>query len=141
MFPKGFVTNVTRFVVDRDGQNLFSAIRLYTILPYINCNSRQIYIFSLQITSWISNGISLLTQISKPLDVLRARLLLTSYCKGLQDYACISKDCTIVAWGLVPNFDLRICHIQLVYWQVFDLLAPPYMPFAVLSCYTLTEEL
>ena len=103
---------------------------LHAILSYINCNSRQTRIFSLQIASWISNGVSLLAQISKPLDALRARLLLTSSCyEGLQDYACASKDCAVGLWGLVPYFDLRICHIRLVYWRVFDLLAPPYMPF------------
>jgi hypothetical protein len=108
---------------------------LYAILSYTNCNSRQIRIFSLQIASWISNGVCFLAQISKPLDTLRARLLLTSsYCEGLQ-------DCTVGVWGLVPYFDLRICHIRLVYWRVFDLLAPPCMPFAVLSCHALTEEL
>jgi hypothetical protein len=35
-----------------------------------------------------------------------------------------SKDCAVALWGLVPYFDLRICHTRLVYWRVSDLLAP-----------------
>jgi len=85
---------------------------LHAIPCHINCNSRQTRIFSLQIASWILNGVCFLAQISKPLNALRARLLLTSsYYEGLQDYACASKDYAVSLWGLVPYFDLWICHI------------------------------
>jgi hypothetical protein len=142
------LSQLTMAMADEGGQRLTASRKkrrnpqIRTKVRFLAPYSRQTGIFSLQIPSWISNGVCFLAQIPKPLDALRARLLLTSSCcEGLQDYACASKDCAVGLWGLVPYFDLRICHIRLVYWRVFDLLAPRCMPFAVLSCHALTEKL
>lgn len=103
---------------------------LHAILSCINCNSRQTRIFSLQIASWISNGVSHPAQISKPLDALRARLLLTSCCEGLEDYACASKDCVVGVREVV----VLTCQIREVSERVFDLFAPDRIVSPSLSC-------
>lgn len=71
------------------------------------------------------------------LYVAREKLNMECFDVGVLVLKPLRKRGRVGLWGLVPYFDLRICHIRLVYWRVFDLLAPPCMPFAVLSCHAL----